>query len=223
MRRIGSESWRFSHDIDHTLHALLYIRDALGLEVDDAGATPPRLSGDVADRSAMLDTAIRRQAAREWPSWWQAAVAQRARTELKPRPSRAGRHEWMREVALRHHLVADPPEWSSLAERPALRAAARLLWDESCRWFTPARQPYLPPERGDVFAWELVRDAAERAGASHQASPGTVNGCALVLVVDQAWWQLFTPGVALCSASAATNPDTTAAILAEVFDSHLAA
>lgn len=74
---------------------------------------------------------------------------------------------------------------------------------------------------GDVFAWEIARDAAKRAGAGHQMSPGAVNGAALVLVVEGAWWELLSPGVAPCSTSTATSPGV--AILAEVFGSHLAA
>lgn len=66
---------------------------------------------------------------------------------------------------------------------PAPQAAARALWEERCRWFTPARQPYLPPGRRDVLAWEHVRDTTEAAAAEHQGRVGAINGCALVLVV----------------------------------------
>ncbi|MDA8040153.1 MAG: hypothetical protein M0Z69_13580 [Actinomycetota bacterium] len=223
MRRAGSESWRFAHDLDQTLHALLYIRDALRLDAEEGWTIPPRLAGGVDDRSGLLGSAASQQAASAWPSWWSAALAERAKTELGPGPRDAGGEERLRELADRHHRFADSPEWSSLAEWPALQAAARALWRESCQWFSRARQPYLPPARRDVFAWELVRDAAERAAADHQVSPGAVNGCALVLVVEGVWWVPFSPGVAVCSVSAATSPATTAAILAEVFDSHLAA
>jgi hypothetical protein len=43
MRRAGSESWRFAHDIDQTLHALLYVRDALGVDVEEAKGIPDPL------------------------------------------------------------------------------------------------------------------------------------------------------------------------------------
>ena len=223
MRRAGSESWRFAHDIDQSLHVLLYVRDALRLGVEEGRGIPPPLDGGVADRSELLDPAARQEAAQHWPSWWQAAVAERAGTELGSRPTDAGREEWMRELAARHRLVIDPPEWASLSGRPSLQAAARALWGEGCQWFTPARQPYLPPARRDVFAWEIVRDAAERAATDHQVSLAEVNGAALVLIVEGAWRELLSPGVALCSTSAATSPEVATAILAEVFDSHLAA
>jgi hypothetical protein len=34
MRQAGRESWRFAHDIDQSLHALLYVRDTLDLGID---------------------------------------------------------------------------------------------------------------------------------------------------------------------------------------------
>lgn len=143
MRRAGSESWRFAHDLDQTLHMLLYIRDALRLDVEEVPAVPPRLAGGVADRSVLFDAVTRQEAARGWLSWWTAAVAERTTTELQPGPNGAEADEWIRELAERHRLVADPPVWSSLAERPALQAAACSLWREGCQWFASARQPYL--------------------------------------------------------------------------------
>lgn len=221
MRKGGNESWRFAHDIDQVLHVLLYVRDALRLEVHHGQGVPPPLAGGVTDRTELLDAAARQEATRDWPPWWQAVVAELARTELGPGPSNVGEDEWVRERALRHRLAVDHPEWSSLAGHRALQTAARALWGDGCRWLTALRQSYLPPARQDVFAWELVRDAAERAVAGYQMSLGTVNGAALVLMVEGAWWELFSPGVVLCSVSAATIPETTAAILAEVFDSYL--
>lgn len=75
MRRAGSESWRFAHDIDQTLHVLLYVRDALGVDLEGAKGIPPRLASDVVDRSNLLDPGARHEAARDWPAWWQSAVA----------------------------------------------------------------------------------------------------------------------------------------------------
>lgn len=221
MRRAGSESWRFAHDIDQTLHALLYVRDALGLDVAEAIDIPPRLAGDVPDRASLLGAEARRDAAQDWPAWWHDAVAAQARTQLEP-PG-ANTEARLREAAARHRLVADPPEWSSLSARPALRHAARDLYVEACRWFNPASQPFLPPARRDVFAWELVRDVAEATAVEHGVSVGVINGCALVLIVEGSWWELVSPGVALCSVAATTNPDSTVAILREVLTSPLAA
>jgi len=51
--------------------------------------------------------------------------------------------------------------------------------------------------------------------------PGAVNGCAQVLIVEGSWWQLVAPGAALCSLSAARDPETVSIILTNVFDSYL--
>jgi len=221
MRRAGNQSWRFAHDMDQTLHALLYVRDALGVDVEEARGIPPRLAGEVLDRSNLLDPGAHNEVAQDWSAWWHSAVAAQATTQLGS-PG-AGSEERLREIAARHRLVADPPEWSSLSGHPALQRAAQSLYVEGCRWFSPARQPFLPPARSDVFKWELVRDVAEAAAAEHKVSVGVINGCALVLVVEEIWWELVAPGVALCSVTAATNPDGAVAILRQVLASPLAA
>lgn len=166
---------------------LLYVREALGLDVAEAMGIPPRLAGDVPNRASLLDADARRDAARDWPAWWHDAVAAQARTQLEPPDANTeGR---LREIAARHRMVADPPEWSSLSARPALRYAVRNLYVEACRWFNPARQPFLPPARRDVFAWELVRDIAEATAVEHEVSVAVINGCALVLIVEGSWWE----------------------------------
>ena len=43
MQLAGAESWRFAHNIDQSLHCALYLRDAIGLEVEDQPDNPPRL------------------------------------------------------------------------------------------------------------------------------------------------------------------------------------
>lgn len=221
MQRAGGESWRFAHDIDQTLHALLYVRDALGVDVEENRGIPPRLESDVPDRSNLVDLDARHEVAQSWPVWWHDAVAAHARTELGPQG--AGQDQWRRSVVERHRLVADPPEWSSLATTPALQQAARALYVEGCRWADTARRPLLPPARHDVFTWELVRDVAEATAAEHGVSVGAINGCALVLVVEGNWWELASPGVAVCSVAAATEPASTVAILRQVLASPLAA
>jgi hypothetical protein len=220
MRRAGPGSWRFAHDLDESLHCLLYLRDALRLPIDAAG--PPRLAGEIPDRSDLLGAAAARSAAAWWPSWWSAAATQWAPTQLGPPSDQVDQRRWRRELVARHRQLVDPPGWVSLAGRPALRDAASALWGEACRWFARAEQPYLPPSCHDVFAWERVRDRAERAAIDHEVSPAEVNGCAEVLLVEGSWWRLVAPGVALCSVGAARGPDMALAVLGTVFDSYLA-
>ena len=223
MRRAGSASWRFSHDIDQTLHALLYIRDALGLTVEQAPRVPPHLAGDLLDRSGLLDADTRHQAALDWPSWWSNALRWRASNELDSRPEGTDRRLWMREFAEQHRRIVDPPEWTSLAGRPTLQAAARSLYAQGCHWADTAKRPFLPPARHDIFKWELVRDLAEDSAARHQVSVGAIDGCALVLIVEGIWWEIIAPGVAICSVSAAADAESAKAVLNEVFESYLGA
>jgi hypothetical protein len=222
MRKAGTESWRFAHDIDESLHCVLYLRDVLGLQIEDDGVMPPRLAGDVPDRSQVLGPASAVVAAAWWPSWWRAVVNQGAPTQLGSSSQQNGLQNWVREIATWHGPVFDPPEWASLEGSPALRDAARMLWIESCRRFGPAREPYLPPSCLDVFAWDQVRDAAERAADEHKVNPGKVNGCAQVLLVEGSWWHIVAPGVALCSIAAARDPAIAPVILKVAFDSYLA-
>jgi hypothetical protein len=194
MRRAGRESWRFAHDIDQTLHALLYIRDTLDLTVDQGPTVPPHLTGDLPQRSGLLDADARHQAALDWPSWWSNALRERPSIALGSRPEGTDQRLWMRELAERYRLVADPPEWASLLDHRVLQEAARTLYVEGCRWADAARRPLLPPACHDIFKWGLLRAVAEDCAARHQVSVGAVNGCALVFIVEGIWWETISPG-----------------------------
>lgn len=221
MRKAGRESWRFAHDIDQSLHALLFVRDALDLDVERGGSLPPRLEGDLPERSGLLDAESRQRAALGWPSWWDGVLRERVGFALASRPEGTDQRRWMRELAERHRVVADHPEWASLADRPALQAAARALWTEGCCLADAARRPLLPPTRHDLFRWDLVRVVAEDCAARHQVGAGAVGSCALVLIVGGTWWEVAAPGAAVCSVSAAADPESATAILSEVFESRL--
>src|SRR3954452_15981704 len=121
MPNAGSESWRFAHDIDQSLHCALYLRDAIGLEVDDRAGNPPRLVGDIPDRSQSLDREATTTAAARWPSWWRAVVGNQALTQLQSSSEQTDSRAWLGELASRHRLVVDPPERASLADSPALQ------------------------------------------------------------------------------------------------------
>ncbi len=54
--------------------------------------------------------------------------------------------EWMTSMVEQLHRVADPPEWPSLADRPALQGAARATFEQGCRWTDTKRRPLQPPE-----------------------------------------------------------------------------
>jgi hypothetical protein len=201
---------------------LLYIRDALGLGVEASALVPP-LAGEVLvpDRKDLVGPDARQQAADSWVAWWSRAVAAQGRTELGPHGM--ARDEWHRRIADLHRQVADPPEWSSLSRCAALQRAVGALYEEGARWIGAARPPFLPPARRDIFEWALVRDVAEATAAAHEVSKGALNGCALVLLVEGSWWELVSPGVALCSVAAATDPAQAATVVRQIFASALVA
>lgn len=221
MRKVGTKSWRFAHDIDQSLHCALYLRDALRFLIEDQAGVPPRLAGDLPDRSHVLGPEPARTATARWPSWWHTLVTQLAPAQLGT-PGGTDTRSWLREISARRRTVVDPPDWNSLEDSPALREALCAVWVDSSRWFEATREPYLPPACQDMFAWEQVRDGAERAAAEHAVSLGQVNGCVEVLLVEGLWWHLIAPGVALCSVAAAQDPGTARTILRETFGSHLA-
>lgn len=218
MRQACTPSWRFAHDIDHSLHFALYLRESLSLEIKHDEAVPSRLAGEIPDHSEFFDPV----ATDQWLTWWRAVMALQSSAQLLPPSNETDQRTRRGQHAAQRPLVFDLPEWASLADSPALQSAARDLWVESYEWFGPARENYLPPASRDVFPWELVRDGAERAATDHDVKPGAINGCAQVLIVEGCWWRLVSPGAALCSIAAARDPDTIPIILTEVFDSYLA-
>lgn len=223
MRREGRPSWRFAHDIDESLHVLLYLRDALGLETVGGAASPPPLLGGPLRRPDFLGATSRAQAAEDWAARWSRSVSETARVELGPIPDGPARREWMAKVHQADLRRFDPPDWAFLAETPELQDGASVPWRQARDWFFRARAPYLPPRCRDVLARERVRHAADRAIASHWVDPAALNGCALVLLVEGVWWDLVAPGAAICSVGAALDPEATDAIVTAAFTSHLEA
>jgi hypothetical protein len=200
---------------------LLYIRDALGLGAEAAALVPPLMGEEpVPDRTHMLEPAARPPAAETWLAWWTRAVAAQGHLELGPQG--LAPEEWRRRIVEEHRPVADPPEWSSLSACAPLQRVVAALFEEGARWIGAARLPFLPPARRDIFEWSLVRDVAEATAAAHEVSKGAINGCALVLLVEGNWWELVSPGVALCSVGVATDPEATVAIVGQIFASALA-
>jgi hypothetical protein len=223
MRTQGSPSWQFGHDLDQSLHLVLFVRDALGLEVDGDPISPPRLAGPVVDHRLLLDPGPTGAVVSQWSWWWQSVVGLQAPARPGPPSGSGDRRAWYDEFAAQRRTVLDPPTWSCLDDRPALQDAVRAVSGQGFSWFTAARGPHVTTTRTDVFPWEQVRLGAERAAAEHGVSLDAINGRAQVLMVEGSWWRLVAPGAALCSVAAAHDADTIAAILDAVFSSNLAA
>jgi hypothetical protein len=222
----GTRSWRFSHGSDQAPHALLFVRDSLSLPVGSGPGNPPRLAGDVPDLTGRLDERTRREAAQQWPAWWRDVLTREG--SMNPRDSGTNRPGPPAEAMvlracemarLRREFI-DPPEWGSLSDRPALRAAARACYTDGCRWADTALLP-VQRESADspIFEWHVVRDAAEATAADLGVDIGDINGRAIVLAVTGRWHALLAPGLAACSVSDALDPRSAAAILRETFSS----
>lgn len=112
MQRKGSISWSFSESRPQLPHAALFIRDAARLVVPTRASIPPRMSGELPDRSSVADDAERR-AGEQWASWWR-DIVKRA----------------FQQVGL------DPPARldSGMDDRLSLQPVVRELSDEAYRW-----------------------------------------------------------------------------------------
>ena len=73
------------------------------------------------------------------------------------------------------------------------------------------------PQEGGVFAWRLVRDAAENAAAELGIPIGDVTAAVYVLDVDGPWSSLAAPGCALCSVAVAIDLPAARQLLHDVF------
>ena len=210
MRKEGSRSWRFAHDLGQMPQAAVYVRDALRLPVADVSTVPPRLLGDVPDHSELLPPASVDAASSDWMRWWDEVLDADARVQL-------GDQEFSR---ARYHEVLDPSTSSTLSDSP-LRDAAITLFAEGCRWADAARRPEIPPQGPGTgsFPWELTRDCAESVAAEAGVDASEVSGAVLVLLVRGVWWTLVRPQYAVCSIAAVNDPELTQKILRTVFTS----
>ncbi len=221
VKRAGSESWRFAEDLGQIPHAMLFVRDALRLDTGSGTGIPPRLAGEIPDRSSLLDSAVRAEAARQWAAWWRGVIGAEPSAHLGPGTvDPAGQ----RQVLENYRQIVDPTvRGTSLAGWSVLQPAAEALFTEGCRWADAARQPLLPPARmrPGMFDWHLVRDTAEAVAA--EAGVGVIDGSVSLLLVEGTWWELAAPQLVLCSVAAVEDPQVARAILHRVFTSGLAA
>jgi hypothetical protein len=217
MKRVGSESWRFEKSIDELPHVALYVRDALRLEIVNQASNPPRLAGDIADRSDRLDAMIRRDTAREWPVWWEAIIGSVDEASSLPEGGTA----FGRQRASRHVQYFDPPFWDSLTDLPALRQAVSVTFDEASQFAEDVRRRAIieSPRPSPDFPYDLIRRAAEAVAAEAGVSIGVLDASASVIYVDGSWWRVLRRGELLSSIGAARDPDHAYSALTAVFKS----
>ncbi len=148
-------------------------------------------------------------------------VAQDVRGHQGP-PTSVDQRVWLRRLATEYRAVLDPPEFASLADRPALAEAVRVTFNGALRWADAELRALLIPPRPGQFDQDVVRAAAEQIARSHRVSPDAIRACAVVLPVERIWWNRFAPGAVLCSVRAALDPGVARSVLTEAFESGLA-
>ena len=222
MHRQGSGSWQFGHGDMGYLHTALFVRDAARLPVAPSADIPPRLARDVPDYTGLLPPGERAAAGKQWVIWWRRLVGQAAwegRQSVTPLPAGTDPDDF--EAHIRHRFagreeVFDPPDFRSLAGMQPLQSAVTATFEFSHGWSSCEPGSAGEPE---MFAWPLVRDAAESTAADLGIPVGDVKGYADVLEVDGLWSYMAGPGCALCSAAVACDPLAAAGLLREVFSS----
>jgi hypothetical protein len=222
MRRAGSASWRFAEGIEQMPVAALFVRDAVGLGVPPGAGIPPRLDGELPDRSGLVSAGQRRAAGAEWVGWWQAVVAHHVGIQQGP-PDGADERAWLQRQTVQAGTLFDPPGFASLASHSALRHVLRTTFADALRWAHGQRRTLMMPPHGHPgqFDYETVRSVAEQVAQRHRVSPGDVRGCAIVLPVEGNWWRRCSAGAILCSVHAARDPSAARAALTDAFESGL--
>ena len=200
----------------------LFVRDAVGLGVPTGAVIPPRLDGEVPNRSGLVDARQRRAAGEEWVGWWQAVVAHHVGLHQGP-PDSADQTEWLQLQAAQVGSLFDPPDFAALAGRPALCDVVRATFADALRWADIQRRTVLTPPAGrpGQFDYETVRSVAEEIARRHRVGSEVVRGCAVVLPVQGNWWRRFSAGAILCSVHAARDPSEARRALADAFESGL--
>lgn len=219
MRIVDQPSWQFRHAVRDHLHEVLLVRDALSLPVGGGSDLPPRLT-EVEAVSGVLDGDQLVEAASAWPSCWNSVLAITARHELQLGSLGDDPVQGLRTRRAERRQVFDPPDWVSLSDRPALRAAAQEVLARERRWVMPNRSS--PANFGrESFSWSVVNATAESLIDELHVSPDALKGCAFVLQVEGVWWHIALPGVALSSYQASVDPFQSELIVREAFRSSI--
>lgn len=115
----------------------------------------------------------------------------------------------------------DPPQFETLADRPALRAAAQASFDRFREWESARRPPHPAGKPESLLDWSVMQQVAEDVPFDRQVRLDAVQARVIVLPVHGIWWQRQAPGVVLCSPAAARDPVTSHTLLHDAFDSHV--
>jgi len=215
----STASWRFRQKDSQFLHLALFARDAAGLVIEPAARIPPRLTASVGRREG-IDAGQRAVAATQWVAWWDRLLAY-AVDDAK-RSEDEGGYEVMERLRLmteRQARAFDPPEFQSLASTPELQRIVVATFQEGPEWLNHARPEAQQAKPAESFAFEVVREAAERVAEERGFPLGDLRAVVHVLDVEGIWSYLPAPGCALCSMSAAADANAARLLLSEAFAS----
>lgn len=222
MRLAGERSWRLAVSAGSSPHALLWLRDALALDVpgDDM---PPALVDVPPDRSDTISASDRPGAAVRWARWWREQLAVEAAEQLVESPSAPKAFAaWVRRSHEAREAAGAPPDFGALSDVPALQRAASQLYPEARehldrrdRALSVPRPPASPPYA--VSARDVVAAVADEQGVS----PAALGAAVLVLDAEGAWWRVVAPGTVACTADCLEDATHTEAVLRAAFLSGL--
>ncbi len=195
------------------IHAVLYVRDACGLDPPADPVVPPRLAGNVADLAPKCSPTDREQAVAGWLEWWRRMVAVEGASLLGEVSSGAGGAVPQRRDVARQ--VFDPPRFDSLGASPPLGRLARTSCEQALRWFTPSRT------RSETSRSRAMKVVAEEVCAANRVSPGSLNAGVVALDVEGPWWNFPRPGVLLCSRDVLADLSLFSPLLRRAFEAGL--
>lgn len=213
MQTVGTASWRLSESVSQLLGIALYSRDAAGLVLPDAESPPP-LRGPVLVNSS-LDPAERLLGGAQWAEWWHRLVAFEVRSG-QPLGD-ADRRATMRARVEERQRLLDPPDFTSLADRPELRAAVRNSFDAAHRL---ERHTHAASESTHV-PWALASEVAEQVAFDRGVPLDAIDAVVLVVDVAGPWWRRVAPGAVLCSPAVGADRQAATAMLYDGFASRL--
>jgi hypothetical protein len=215
-------SWRVSVDLKPTiLREALFLRDAAGLFVESTSEIPPRLRGDIPDRSGYLSMEWRASAGVRWTSWW---------------------HELVRWAALPRlaSLLSDsaftrrPPSGSSFSPPPPFPVGdqedessvieLQRVLELAAQWSSTPRTELRQTRGPSLFTLddnERIGSIARATAARLEVPLEAMRAAILTLAVSGEWSHQPLEGVLLCSEGAMENEVLFATLLADTFVSGL--
>ncbi len=217
VRLAGTSSWRLDVKHGYLVELALFVREAAGLDVVGLAADVPSLIGAVPDVTGALDAGVRRDAVDQWRRWW----GQILDLEFRDRQHDRGDRAHARRRIAAHEAVCDPPTFEALADRPALRAAARASFAAFKQWESARPSSERDGMSGSPLDWSVMKQTAEDVAFDRQVDLGAVQASVAVLPVRGIWWHRVSPGCVLCSTDAAADPVTARVLLRDAFESHV--